>query len=199
MSTPRDSEKLLEAAARRDSPVQQDTAQRPSATRRVAMVAAMVLATMLIVSTLCACIKHDAFRAALSRWGAHGDAAPELFAGDCRRTGCQNGFVCTPSDASIACFMAPCPASLYTCVPPDMVGKPDATAAAILAPAMAQASPEAAPADGDKVTEAFYACTQSHGGQATWKQPGSECNTCRCTPRGTVVCTKMLCLSKARA
>ncbi|KAJ2712690.1 hypothetical protein H4R19_002624 [Coemansia spiralis] len=198
MSTPGDGEKLLEAAPTSDSPAQLDSVPRQSATRRVAKCATMMLAALLLVAALCACTRHKALHAALSRWRGHGDATSELFAGDCRLTGCQNGFVCAPADAKIACFMAPCPATLYTCVPPDMVDTPDATVAAIQ-PVLASASPESRPGSG-KLTEAFYACTQKHGGQATWKRPGDECNTCHCTPHGTVVCTKVLCLTnKARA
>ncbi|KAJ1736064.1 hypothetical protein LPJ61_000207 [Coemansia biformis] len=207
MSSHSVNEKLLEAAVAADSDGQQqpDSAPRAGCARRLAKLTVLVMAAVLFVVALCACSKHRALHSALSRWlaPAHGGVPPAIAPGDCRSSGCRNGFVCVPADVSVACFVAPCPATAYTCVPPDMVGKPDATLAVIQpilasgSPAMAAASPEAHPESGTdgKANEAFYSCVNSHGGRAVWKRPEDSCNTCRCTLHGTIVCTKMLCFT----
>ncbi|KAJ2744285.1 hypothetical protein GGI20_003076 [Coemansia sp. BCRC 34301] len=134
---------------------------------------------------------------------------------DCRSTGCLNEFECVPVAADFACFIPPCPSTVYECLPNAMLKDPEDALFTIQPISDAPSGPDAhtndanveynrgSDVDGDittdlygepiQLTEGYYACIQQHNGQRSWRHPMEPCNLCRCNPRGGVSCTKKLC------
>ncbi|KAJ2753854.1 hypothetical protein GGI19_002830 [Coemansia pectinata] len=128
---------------------------------------------------------------------------------DCRSIGCFNDFECVPVAADFACFIPPCPSTVYECQPKASLKDPEDALFSILpvnaAPSQdKEAGRMSKGGDADnfttdrygkpiQLTEGFYACIQQHNGQSSWRHPTEPCNTCRCNARGGVSCTKMLC------
>ncbi|PVV01746.1 hypothetical protein BB560_003823 [Smittium megazygosporum] len=42
-------------------------------------------------------------------------------------------------------------------------------------------------------TKEYKDCVAKHGGKRTWPHPDHPCNSCWCSPAGSVACTKMFC------
>ncbi|KAJ2162585.1 hypothetical protein GGF46_000588 [Coemansia sp. RSA 552] len=217
-----DSEKLLEdGAAPATVPRRPARAHPRRNILAVVAKAALLLAAALVVLAVCMYADTQAVLDAMPAWMGGGidrnrerpaGGTEKLLAGDCRSSGCRGDFECVQVDANIACFVSPCPSTLYMCVPPGAANTPDAAFASILpiglenGPVMAQPSPaepdethaDAAAVDGDaKVTEAFYSCVLQHGNRSSWLHADS-CNTCRCTPTGGVACTRKLCIPASK-
>ncbi|KAJ2412967.1 hypothetical protein H4218_001521 [Coemansia sp. IMI 209128] len=128
---------------------------------------------------------------------------------DCRSTGCHNDFECVSVAADFACFIPPCPATVYECQPKASLKDPEDAMFSILPVNVAPSQDNGADrldkgGDADdlttdrygesiQITEGYYACIQQHNGRRSWRHPTESCNTCRCNPRGGVSCTKMLC------
>ncbi|KAJ2500599.1 hypothetical protein GGH96_002642 [Coemansia sp. RSA 1972] len=205
MNNARDDDKhLLAVAPALPAPVGQPQPQCAWCGRaKKAVKAVLALVAVALVVTMCAYAGSKTLFEIVPGWLGREGSTPNNIPGDCRSSGCRNGFTCSAVDAQVACFVGPCPSKFYECIPTAMVGKPDATEASILpisaenSPVMAQPSPDAEPdvpnGKSQRITEAFYSCVQQHDGQTTWMHPVDGCNTCRCTLRGTVACTKMLC------
>ncbi|KAJ2581007.1 hypothetical protein GGH95_002295 [Coemansia sp. RSA 1836] len=134
---------------------------------------------------------------------------------DCRSTGCFSNFECVPVAADFACFIPPCPSTIYECLPNAMLKDPADALFSIQPVSAALLGQDVHKGKGDggsdkggdvdnssttdlygepiQLTEGYYACIQQHSGQRSWRHPTEPCNTCRCNPRGGVSCTKMLC------
>ncbi|KAJ2735717.1 hypothetical protein IW152_001355 [Coemansia sp. BCRC 34962] len=129
---------------------------------------------------------------------------------DCRSTGCHNDFECVSVAADFACFIPPCPSTVYECQPKAILKDPEDAVFSILpvnvAPGQDKDADHRLDMGGDaddpttdrygesvQTTEGYYACIQQHNGQRSWRHPTEPCNTCRCNPRGGISCTKILC------
>ncbi|KAJ2039607.1 hypothetical protein IW146_006783 [Coemansia sp. RSA 922] len=124
---------------------------------------------------------------------------------DCRSTGCFSEFECVPVAADFACFIPPCPSTVYECQPKASLKDPEDALFSILPVSAAPSqSEEAYSFNTDRygkptqLTEGYFACIQQHNGQSSWRHPTEPCNTCRCNARGGVSCTKMLCKPGSR-
>ncbi|KAJ2821368.1 hypothetical protein GGI24_004237 [Coemansia furcata] len=128
---------------------------------------------------------------------------------DCRTTGCFNDFECVPVAADFACFIPPCPSTVYECQPRAALKDPEDALFSILpvnvAPGQVKEADrldKAGDADNyttdlygkpSQLTEGYYACIQQHNGRRSWRHPTEPCNTCSCNALGGISCTKMLC------
>ncbi|KAJ2899155.1 hypothetical protein IWW38_001096 [Coemansia aciculifera] len=123
---------------------------------------------------------------------------------DCRSTGCFNNFECVAVAADFACFIPPCPATVYECQPNAMLKDPEDALFSIQPISAARNEQDKGEnvdsgyitniyGESIQLTEGYYACIQQNGGKRSWRHPTEPCNTCRCNPRGGISCTKMLC------
>ncbi|KAJ2631373.1 hypothetical protein H4R22_002025 [Coemansia sp. RSA 1290] len=204
MNPTRDDEKLLLGSSELPAAYTRQPQQRHSACSLVKKAFKMLfalVATLLIIA-ICVYTGSKLLYGKMPCWRDQDGSPSSHEVNDCRSSGCYDGFTCAPVIAHVACFVGPCPSTLYECIPSAMVDQPDSSQVSILpisaenSPIMAQASPESPVPlpDGDqRITEAFYSCVQKHDGQTSWTHPVDGCNTCKCTLSGSVACTKMLC------
>ncbi|KAJ2848913.1 hypothetical protein IWW36_003003 [Coemansia brasiliensis] len=204
MSSTRDDEKLLLGSSELPTAHTRQPQQGHSAwglVRKVFKAVFALVATLLVIA-ICAYTGSKLLYGKTPCWPGRDGSMSNYDTNDCRSSGCHDGFTCAPVNAHVACFVGPCPSTLYECIPSAMVGMPDSSQVSILpisaenSPIMAQASPESPaplPEGDQRITEAFYSCVQKHGGQTSWTHPIDGCNTCKCTLSGSVACTKMFC------
>ncbi|KAJ2725195.1 hypothetical protein GGI07_001457 [Coemansia sp. Benny D115] len=158
---------------------------------------AFVLVSLLLLAIVCTYAgSNTIFKSDSSEKGREGlEPLPKNIVGDCRTTGCNNNFECVEVKTDFACFVQPCPKTVFECLPNAMLKDPADAVFSIqpLVPPSGEMGGDLGDFAGG-LTEGFFACVQMHGGKSSWKHPTESCNTCRCTAGGGISCTKMMCL-----